>query len=86
MHPGAHVGSGDDAGLKRVIDGLNTAARRCGGFKAQVLLETTAGQGTSLGHRYPSPKPTPTYGASEKPPVAMLKRSPPLVRWLAVMS
>ena len=52
MHPGAHVGSGDEAGLKRVIDALNTAARRCGGFKAQVLLETTAGQGTSLGHRF----------------------------------
>ena len=52
MHPGAHVGSGDDDGLKRVIDGLNTAADRCRGFNTQVLLETTAGQGTSLGHRF----------------------------------
>ena len=52
MHPGAHVGSGDDDGLKRVIDGLNTAADRCRGFNTQVLLETTAGQGTSFGHRF----------------------------------
>ncbi len=52
MHPGAHVGSGDAAGLKRAIDGLNIAAERCRGFKTQVLLETTAGQGTSLGHRF----------------------------------
>jgi len=26
--------------------------RRCAGFRVRVLLETTAGQGTSLGHRF----------------------------------
>jgi len=51
-HPGAHVGSGDEAGLKRVIEGLNLAAGRCTGLKPRVLLETTAGQGTTLGHRF----------------------------------
>jgi deoxyribonuclease-4 len=51
-HPGSHVGSGDDAGLRRVIDGLNEASRRCRGFRPRVLLETTAGQGTSLGWRF----------------------------------
>ncbi len=52
MHPGAHVGSGDEAGLTRVIEGLNLAADRCRGLKPMVLLETTAGQGTTLGHRF----------------------------------
>jgi deoxyribonuclease-4 len=51
-HPGAHVGSGDEAGLKRILEGLNLAAERCRGLKPLVLLETTAGQGTTLGHRF----------------------------------
>lgn len=51
-HPGAHVGSGDEAGLKRVVAGLDKALRACSGFRVQVLLETTAGQGTTLGHRF----------------------------------
>src|SRR4051812_47053761 len=51
-HPGAHVGSGEEAGLKRIIAGLDEAARRCPGYKVTVLLETTAGMGTTLGHRF----------------------------------
>lgn len=52
MHPGSHVGSGEAAGLRRIIHGLNEAARRCRGYCCRVLLETTAGQGTSLGWRF----------------------------------
>lgn len=51
-HPGAHVGSGDDAGLQRVIKALDVAIASCPGLKTQILLETTAGQGTTLGHRF----------------------------------
>jgi deoxyribonuclease IV len=51
-HPGAHVGSGEDAGLERVIAGLDEAHRRCPGFRMRVLLETTAGQGSCLGWRF----------------------------------
>jgi deoxyribonuclease IV len=51
-HPGAHVGSGEEAGLERVIAGLDEAHGRCPGFRLQVLLETTAGQGSSLGWRF----------------------------------
>ena len=51
-HPGAHVGSGEEAGLERVIAGLDEAHRRCPGLKVRVLLETTAGQGSSLGWRF----------------------------------
>ncbi|OWK43769.1 deoxyribonuclease IV [Fimbriiglobus ruber] len=51
-HPGAHVGSGEEAGLARVAAGLDEAHRRCEGFKVKILLETTAGQGSTLGHRF----------------------------------
>ncbi|MBA4064563.1 MAG: deoxyribonuclease IV [Isosphaera sp.] len=51
-HPGAHTGSGEDAGLARVAAGLDEVRGRCPGVKVKVLLETTAGQGTCLGHRF----------------------------------
>ena len=51
-HPGAHVGSGEDEGLARVIAGLNETARRTRGANVTILLETTAGQGTCLGWRF----------------------------------
>ena len=52
VHPGAHVGSGEEAGLTRVAKALNDIHTRCAGFKVKVLLETTAGQGSCLGHRF----------------------------------
>ena len=51
-HPGAHMDSGEEAGLARVAAALDEAQRRCPGFRVQVLLETTAGQGSTLGHRF----------------------------------
>jgi deoxyribonuclease IV len=52
MHPGAHLDSGEEAGLVRVARALDEVLRRCPGFRVRVLLETTAGQGTTLGHRF----------------------------------
>ncbi len=51
-HPGSHVGAGEAYGLRRVARALNEIHRRTRGFRVRVLLETTAGQGTSLGHRF----------------------------------
>jgi deoxyribonuclease IV len=51
-HPGAHVGSGEEAGLARVAAALDEVQRRCPGYHVQILLETTAGQGSCLGHRF----------------------------------
>lgn len=51
-HPGAHMGSGDDYGVGRVAQALDEVHQRCARFQVQVLLETTAGQGTTLGHRF----------------------------------
>jgi deoxyribonuclease-4 len=51
-HPGSPCDSGEEAGLVRVARGLDEALGRCPGLRVQVLLETTAGQGSSLGHRF----------------------------------
>ena len=51
-HPGAHMGDGEEAGLDRVAGALDEVHRRCAGYKVKILLETTAGMGTSLGHRF----------------------------------
>ncbi len=51
-HPGAHVGSGEEAGLHRVADALNQLFDAGAGAGVTVLLETTAGQGSSLGRRF----------------------------------
>jgi deoxyribonuclease-4 len=51
-HPGAHMDAGEEAGLARVAAALDEAHARCPGFAVRVLLETTAGQGTTLGHRF----------------------------------
>ena len=48
-HPGAHVGSGEVAGLARVVAGFDEAMKRVPGSAVTVLLETTAGQGSCLG-------------------------------------
>jgi deoxyribonuclease-4 len=52
MHPGAHVGSGDDAGLARVAAALDEVHTRCAKYRVRILVETTAGQGSTLGHRF----------------------------------
>ncbi len=52
LHPGAHVGRGEEAGLDRVAAGLDEVHRRTRGVALKVDLETTAGQGTCLGHRF----------------------------------
>src|SRR5262249_11465604 len=51
-HPGAATDDDEAAGLARVARGLDEVHRRCPGFRVRVLLETTAGQGRTLGHRF----------------------------------
>jgi deoxyribonuclease-4 len=52
IHPGAHVGSGEAAGIARVARGLDEVHRRTRGMALKIDLETTAGQGSCLGHRF----------------------------------
>lgn len=50
-HPGAHMGSGEEAGLKRVAAALDIAHGFVAPDEVITCLEITAGQGTSLGHK-----------------------------------
>lgn len=52
LHPGAHMGAGEEAGLGRVAEKLDQAHRACAGFRVRILLENAAGQGSCLGHRF----------------------------------
>lgn len=52
MHPGSYVSSTPEEGLRRIVEGLDEAHRRTPKVKTLTLLETTAGQGTNLGHRF----------------------------------
>ena len=52
MHPGAHMGTSEEAGIARVAAALDEVHNRCAGYRVKILLENTAGQGTALGHRF----------------------------------
>jgi deoxyribonuclease-4 len=52
LHPGSHVGAGEDAGLERVVAALDRARGEVDGSGVKVLLENTAGQGTNLGSTF----------------------------------
>ncbi|MBI5569481.1 MAG: deoxyribonuclease IV [Desulfomonile tiedjei] len=50
MHPGAHTGSGEDAGLRSVIASFDTLLKETSGYRVKIAVENTAGQGTALGY------------------------------------
>lgn len=49
LHPGAHIGSGAEAGIARVAQAIDRLFVEGAGPGVTLLLETTAGQGTCLG-------------------------------------
>lgn len=51
-HPGAHTGSGVDAGIARFAQSLNEIFDAMPDSSTLTLLETTAGQGTTLGRSF----------------------------------
>lgn len=50
FHPGSHTGSGSEAGILKIIEGLNQAMT--GSENITVLLETMSGKGTEIGARF----------------------------------
>jgi deoxyribonuclease IV len=52
LHPGAHMGDGEEAGLNRIASSLDAVFASLPLSKCRVALEITAGQGTSLGHTF----------------------------------
>jgi deoxyribonuclease-4 len=51
-HPGAYTRSNHARGLRRVIQALDEIHAQTRGVEVRCLLETTAGQGTSIGWRF----------------------------------
>jgi len=52
FHPGSHMKTGEEEGLRRVAESLNVVLDRQPEGRVQLLLETTAGQGNHLGCRF----------------------------------
>src|ERR1700737_2646669 len=52
LHPGAHLGAGEEAGLEKIVASINRVFRKIPKIKTRIALETTAGQGSCLGQRF----------------------------------
>jgi deoxyribonuclease-4 len=50
LHPGCHVD--EKAGIRLIAQALDEVHRRVGRLRARVCLESTAGQGNSIGWRF----------------------------------
>ncbi|MGE7667426.1 deoxyribonuclease IV [Ureibacillus composti] len=50
LHPGSHVGAGADAGIAKIIEGLNEVLAT--DHPAQIALETMAGKGSEIGRSF----------------------------------
>ena len=51
LHPGAHLGAGEAAGIRQVTAGLDEVFGATAKSPVRIALENTAGQGTCLGNR-----------------------------------
>ena len=51
LHPGAHLGTGEPAGIKQIVSGLDQVFAATKKSTVRVALENTAGQGTCLGYK-----------------------------------
>ena len=52
LHPGAHLGAGEEAGLTRIVQSIDVVFAAIPKVKTKIALETTAGQGSCLGDRF----------------------------------
>jgi deoxyribonuclease-4 len=51
LHPGAHLGAGEDEGIAQAVEALDEVLAATKKSKVRIALENTAGQGTYLGNR-----------------------------------
>ena len=52
LHPGAHLGAGEEAGLKKISESVDALFQVIPKVKTKIALEITAGQGSCIGHRF----------------------------------
>ncbi len=50
LHPGSHVGAGEEVGIKKIIEGLNEVITK--DMNCVIALETMAGKGSELGRSF----------------------------------
>ncbi len=51
LHPGAHVGAGDEIGMAKVVEGLDLVLSQ-DGTNVKIALETMAGKGSEVGRTF----------------------------------
>jgi deoxyribonuclease-4 len=49
LHPGSHMGCGEEQGLKMTVQALNRVFEETSKMKCKIAIENTAGQGNCLG-------------------------------------
>jgi deoxyribonuclease IV len=52
LHPGPHLGAGEEAGLERIVESIDRVLSGLPRIKTRIALETTAGQGSCLGNKF----------------------------------
>jgi deoxyribonuclease IV len=52
VHPGAHMGAGEEQGLTRIAAAIDHIHRATDKMRAAIALEVTAGQGTALAYKF----------------------------------
>jgi deoxyribonuclease-4 len=52
LHPGAHLGAGEEPGLEKIVDSVDEVFRGIPKVRTKIALEITAGQGSCIGHRF----------------------------------
>jgi deoxyribonuclease-4 len=52
LHPGAHLGAGEEAGLEKIVESIDRVLSGLPKIKTRIALETTAGQGSCLGNKF----------------------------------
>ena len=52
VHPGAHLGAGEEAGLDTIVESIDCVFAALPKIKTRLALETTAGQGSCLGNKF----------------------------------
>ena len=52
IHPGAHTGAGEQAAIRRMAEAIDAVHARVPADRASLAIETAAGQGTTIGHRF----------------------------------
>jgi deoxyribonuclease-4 len=52
LHPGAHLGAGEEAGLEKIVESVDEVFRKIPKVRTKIAVEITAGQGSCIGHRF----------------------------------